>query len=279
MVTAVDTEGNWGRTSGKVAVVPGTTNPIPGPDAPEVDVFVAQATNVVATTDRTSITATWDPPTAEGDYDVAGYGVSWSATERGNLACEVAATDARVCTFEANPGEKYTVQVWTLDTDGNLSDPVEVTLTAGVPVARPMPPTVPASNGELKRPAGESGSVAPGKQITLRGSGYKPNSAITVAIYSDPQVLTTVFTDANGSFEVTVTVPAGLAEGKHTLVASGVDSDGNVRTLTLPVTVAANGAAVLASTGADIGLPLAGGAVALALGGGLLVAGRRRSAA
>jgi LPXTG-motif cell wall-anchored protein len=106
-------------------------------------------------------------------------------------------------------------------------------------------------------------------------------------VYSEPQVLTSVVADASGNFTVTVTVPAGLAPGSHTLVASGVDTLGNARYTTLPVTVSAAGVATvakvagprLASTGADVTLPLLGGLGALTVGGGLILASRRRAAA
>jgi titin len=117
--------------------------------------------------------------------------------------------------------------------------------------------------------------------MTISGSGYAPNSTVTLAIYSTPQVLTTVVTDASGNFTATVTVPAGLAAGNHTLVASGVDSSGNVRYVNLAVTVSGSGAATLAYTGADVALPAIGGLAAVALGAGLIVVRRRatRSAA
>jgi hypothetical protein len=257
-------------------VVPSDTDTDTDTDS---DVVVGRATNVVATTSPTSITVTWGAPTARGDHEVAGYVVGWGLGNRGDTACEVAATAARTCTFTAEAGLEYTVSVFTVDTEGNTGEPVRVVVTAGVPVAVPMPATVPASNGTIARPAGETGAVTQGETVTLRGTGYAPHTAVTVAIYSEPRVLTTVFTDENGAFEVTVTIPEGLAAGEHTLVASGVDEAGNVRNLTLPVTVAADGEAALASTGADTALPLAGGAAALLLGGGLLVAARRRTTA
>jgi hypothetical protein len=277
MVSAVDTEWNWGTSSAQVAVVPASSDPTPAPEAPTT-ATVARATNLVATTGPSSITATWGAPATAGDHDVAFYGVTWSLENRGDIACEVAASAPRTCTFDAEAGQRYTVSVVAVDTEGNGGEPVSVVVTAGKPVARQLPATVPASDGKIGRAAGATGSVAPGEKVVLRGEGYAPNSAVTVAIYSEPQELTTVFTDANGAFEVTVAVPAGLAAGTHTLVATGVDRDGNVRNLTLPVTVAANGAASLASTGADIALPLSGGIGALLVGGSLLVAARRRQA-
>ena len=114
--------------------------------------------------------------------------------------------------------------------------------------------------------------------MVVSGTGYLPGSTVTVLIYSSPQVLTTVVADPSGNFTVTVTVPAGLAAGQHTLVASGVDTLGNDRFTTLAVTVSAAGTASLAYTGADVGLPAIGGLAAVALGAGLIVV-RRRAAA
>ena len=96
--------------------------------------------------------------------------------------------------------------------------------------------------------------MVPGKTVTVTGSGYAPFSTVTLAIYSTPQVLTTVVTDASGNFTATVTVPAGLAAGSHTLVASGVDSSGALRYVNLAVTVHgdAPAAPTLAYTGADV---------------------------
>ena len=141
-----------------------------------------------------------------------------------------------------------------------------------------MPATVPAKNGDLVLAAGSSGTVAPGKTITVTGTGYAPGSSVSVVIYSTPQVLTTIVADASGNFTVEVTVPAGLAAGSHTLVASGVDANGVLRYVTLPVTVTSAGSAQLAYTGADVLLPALGGLAAVVVGAGLIVV-RRRSAA
>src|SRR4051794_16099222 len=110
--------------------------------------------------------------------------------------------------------------------------------------------------------------------MKVSGSGYAAFSTVTVLIYSEPQVLTTVVTDAAGSFDVEVTVPQGLAAGQHTLVASGVDPTGVMRNLTLTVTVSGGGAATLAYTGADVVLPTIGGLLAVLAGAGLLLVAR-----
>jgi titin len=87
-----------------------------------------------------------------------------------------------------------------------------------------------------------------------------------------------------------VGVPAGLEAGHHTLVASGLDTSGTLRYLTLPVQVPAKarekstgndgstGSGTLAYTGFDLIAPLTGGGAAVVLGAGLMVLARRRKA-
>jgi hypothetical protein len=239
-----------------------------------------------------SVTVSWTAPTTTGTYDLAGYEVygyvdTGSDAQSGGQVdlCETGPT-VLTCTAKATPGYKYVIFVSAVDAEDNYgweSDPSEQ--TAAVPAAA-VPATVPAKNGDLTLPAGASSTVAPGTTITVSGSGYAPGSTVSVAIYSTPQVLTTVVADASGNFTVTVTVPAGLAAGEHTLVASGVDNAGNPRYVNLPVTVSASGtatiaAATLAYTGADVLAPALGGLAAVAVGTGLIVVRRRaaRSAA
>ena len=229
-----------------------------------------------------SLKISWAAPTVAGTYALAGYEVladlpaapgaqSWSPTT-------ICKTDAATtsCTAPIKAGRAYTIEVHALDAEGHGSEATPV--TSDVVPDPAVPAAVPTKNGDLTLPAGAKSTVAPGKTMTVSGSGYAPNSTVTLAIYSTPQVLTTVVTDASGNFTATVTVPAGLAAGNHTLVASGVDSSGNVRYVNLAVTVSGSGAATLAYTGADVVLPAIGGLVAVAVGGGLIVASRRRSA-
>jgi titin len=188
-------------------------------------------------------------------------------------------TDAATttCTFGVEAGAGYDVFVTAVDDHHNTSAEAGP-VASGVVPAPTVPASVPDKDGDLVLADGASSSVAPGKTITVSGTVYAPYSSVAVVIYSEPQLLTTVVTDADGSFTVTVTVPAGLAAGKHTLVASGVDANGVARYVTLTVTVTGAGTASLAYTGADVTLPAIGGLVAVAIGGGLIVASRRRSA-
>ena len=261
---------------------PGTPS-IPGTTSAAVSaspaVKIGAPTNVAVTTAPGTFTITWAAPTTPGTHPVGGYEAGYGQEGWGDLACETAA-NVFTCTGEALSGQTYTVGVNAVDTKGNAGIS-SAPLSTGV---IPFPATVPASNGTMTPAAGSSDKVVAGKTMVVSGTGYLPGSTVTVLIYSSPQVLTTVVADASGNFTVTVTVPAGLTAGQHTLVASGVDNAGNARFTTLAVTVSASGVATisgpkLAATGADVTAPLLGGLAALAIGGGLIVASRRRSAA
>jgi hypothetical protein len=239
--------------------------------------------DLAVTTAPGTLTAAWSAPTTAGTYALAGYklilGYSGPDSSGAREFCD---TTALTCTATVQSGLEYTVNVVAYDVEGNVSDPVQK--PSGV---IPFPATVPAKTGDLVLPAGASSSVAPGATVTVSGSGYQPGSKVTVFVYSEPQLLTTTVADGSGNFTVTVTVPAGLAPGSHTLVAAGIDTLGNPRYFNLAVTVTADGvakpavtgAAKLAVTGADVTGPAIGGLAALALGGGLIVVARRRRAA
>jgi hypothetical protein len=237
---------------------------------------IGAPTNVAYTVSGNVVTITWDAPATAGTFALAGYqaGLGYNWGESGGLAF-MCKTDAAVhiCKAPAPPGPNYTFAVNAVDAQGNAGDPSQM-----LNVSKIAPPaSVPASSGALAVPSGPgaTGSVVKGQQVSLHGTGYAPNSLISVIIYSTPQVLTTVMTDGSGSFTVSVTVPAGLPDGHHTLVAAGVDPSGQTRYLNLGVTVTA-GSAELAYTGASIVGPGIAGLVALTVGTGLLLLSRRR---
>jgi LPXTG-motif cell wall-anchored protein len=239
---------------------------------------IGAPTHVAFSVSGAVVTISWDAPATTGTYPLAGYQafLYYSNGESGGLAFECD-TDVTVhtCKAPAPPGPSYSGGVNAVDSADNAGDPSNQLV-----IGKTAPPaSVPASSGKLAVPSGPggTGSVVKGQKVTLHGTGYAPNSLVSVLIYSTPQVLTTVMTDSSGSFTVQVTVPAGLPDGHHTLVAAGADPSGNMRYLTLPVTVTA-GSAELAYTGASVLTPALAGLGALVLGGGLLVVSRRRTA-
>jgi hypothetical protein len=188
-------------------------------------------------------------------------------------------------------GEKYAVYVQAVDDHGYTGD--YQYLESGVVPLPDIPATVPDKDGDLRGASGAAiEKVTAGKEVVIKGSGFAPFSSVRAIIYSTPTALKTFVTDENGAFEVTVTIPENLPAGEHSLVVTGVDDEGNERTLRVDVTVAASGTAtvkgaalVTASggrhpdTGFSVAGPLLGGTAAVGLGAGLLVVSRRRAKA
>ena len=126
--------------------------------------------------------------------------------------------------------------------------------------------------------------VEPGDTITVSGSGYAPNSSVTVTMEREgggtPTPLGTFTTNSSGSFSGDVEIPETTAVGRYVMRASGSDGQciGVARVLSAGFTVraAAAAAAVGPRTGTDV-LPWLILAVAvIAVGGALVLVGRRR---
>ncbi|WP_448614681.1 fibronectin type III domain-containing protein [Modestobacter sp. URMC 112] len=255
---------------------------------------VAPPADVAARVGTSSVTVTWEPPA--GATGIRGYRVTVlpgaePRDDAGRLECPPLGADARSCTIGVPAGQVYSVSVAADDGSPGFG----ASVVTGVVPGPATPATVPPASAPLSVD-GADRTVAAGEEVTVRGTGYLPNSSVDVLLYSTPQVLTTVVADGTGAFTATVTVPSGLADGTHHLVAAGVDADGAPRYLVTEVTVAGGVAAAgpagstalaavggsraamsrLADTGATV-LPIAGGGlVTLLAGGGLLLAVRRR---
>ena len=120
-------------------------------------------------------------------------------------------------------------------------------------------------------------SVGPGGSLTVTGNNFGPGDTVTVVLHSAPVTLATTTADGSGTFSVVVTIPSDTAPGLHQIVASDTDGDSTSTSLlvvgTVPVAVATPS---LAFTGADIAALSGVGAIAVALGGMLILTGRRR---
>lgn len=62
--------------------------------------------------------------------------------------------------------------------------------------------------------------------MTIQGSGYSPNTAIRLTLHSDPIPLGSAITDASGRLNTTISIPAGVGYGLHTIETAGTASDG-----------------------------------------------------
>jgi LPXTG-motif cell wall-anchored protein len=64
----------------------------------------------------------------------------------------------------------------------------------------------------------DDSNVKQGELITVTGTGFAPDTEVTVWLYSDPILLATITTDADGGFSYTLQVPAGFEIGEHHVV-------------------------------------------------------------
>lgn len=197
---------------------------------------------VTAVGDVSSLNISWDAP--DPGSGIVGY---TAVASPGPATCEATAAE-RSCVLGAVVGTTYTV---TVVAHGRYGRDTASLPSAEVTPIEPTPPATPPETELILATVGHVTEAAPGEQIIVYGSGFAPYSTVTVTIYSAPLLLASVTTGGEGSFRMAVTVPAGLAAGKHTFLALGVDPDGLTRALKLSVFVAAVGAA-LPPTGDDI---------------------------
>ncbi|WP_434019754.1 HtaA domain-containing protein [Paraoerskovia sediminicola] len=103
-----------------------------------------------------------------------------------------------------------------------------------------------SSDDDLSAATLSSSQVSPGDDVTISGAGFGASErGIVAEVRSTPQVLETGITaDANGRAAATVTIPADLPAGEHTLLLIGAD-----HTVSAPITVVASAT----SAGAGVG--------------------------
>ena len=235
-------------------------------------------TGVSAVTGPSSITVDWQALAADGVTGYTAWALPEVQQEMGNEppSCSTDSPTDLSCVIGVPAGAKYNVVVMAVDTQlGAQSEPVLTGVVPGVAVSA----TPPTSNGTLTSDDAD-GRVVAGEQITITGKDFLPGSTVELIVYSTPVKLGTAVVLADGTFSATVTLPKDLPNGVHHLVATGVDVNGAVRNMIVEVTVSGGTATVssgLAYTGATP-LPFVGaGVLAMALGGGLLVASRRQA--
>jgi len=85
------------------------------------------------------------------------------------------------------------------------------------------------------------GAPAQGAPVTVHSRGLKPGSVVTVTVYSNPIVIGTANVDASGEVNLDATLPAGLAEGTHTVVVSAVGMAGQEVKVLNPLKIDSSG--------------------------------------
>jgi hypothetical protein len=130
--------------------------------------------------------------------------------------------------------------------------------------------------------ATDPSTVCLGAAFAVSGANLTPTESITLALdTSSPVTLGTANTDPTGAFLTTVTLPSNTTPGTYSVTATGGAGDSSTSVVTakncaggIAFTAASTGG--LAFTGADIAAIASVGAIALALGGMLVLTGRRR---
>jgi hypothetical protein len=126
-------------------------------------------------------------------------------------------------------------------------------------------------------------SVGTGGSLTVSGTGFVPDSSIMVTLHSSPVTLAVTTADPTGAFSVGVTIPSDTTPGTHAIIATDPSGDSASTTLVVTGSAAAVGSAAaspsLPFTGADVAALSGVGAIAMALGGMLILTGRRRRVA
>jgi len=138
--------------------------------------------------------------------------------------------------------------VFTIAPANGINSPIQIEAAAGQPVA--------------------------GAKVNVIVSGLKEGAAWDVTVRSTPIIVGSGTIAFGGQLAQTVTIPAGLAAGSHSITVTSTNADGSVFSSVLYFTVSASGTLVsvsatgpqLAATGTD---PMAASLIA----GGLLVAG------
>lgn len=81
--------------------------------------------------------------------------------------------------------------------------------------------------------------VRGGELVTLRGTGFRPDTPITITFHSTPYLVGQSAANPDGVFSATVAVPTGASPGTHHFEAVGIGGGGGLIALMTPVDVAA----------------------------------------
>jgi hypothetical protein len=225
-------------------------------DDPSADASASESTDADSavlkapklTVDGSDLTVSWKAP--GGDRTVTGYTVKLV----GGPSAEV--------------GAEATEHTFTDLADGPYRAQVVAQYADGVPETSPVSERT--SIGENPRKVlgtvTVTGDIVAGGDVTISGADFAGDvSGFEVEIHSDPIVLASVATDADGAFVLEATVPDTLEPGDHSIV---VVYD-NVEVASTPVTVSAPEAAPAAAGST----PTAGTSAPTTQGGVILLLG------
>lgn len=83
-----------------------------------------------------------------------------------------------------------------------------------------------ADSTEVKPEADGAYVLEPGMRLTVSSTGLRPSTVVNLWMYSDPSIVASVMTSANGTLNETVNSPDALASGRHHFVVNSRTADG-----------------------------------------------------
>ena len=215
--------------------------------------------------------------------------VSWTAGDSGGSAVTFTVTTnpgGFTCTTTQSScvipgltaGTNYTFNVVAGSSAGSATPAPSSPTTAQAPTVPQNLPTATAGTSiSITDLAGRPVTTLEiGRSYIVTGSGFAPNSEVTLVFYSTPTQMGVATVNGQGSFSKTVVVPTSLATGSHHLTALGVETTATEANAVVSVTVAEPSlASDLARTGTDFSRLLALAVLLLLLGGTSLILRRR----
>jgi hypothetical protein len=117
------------------------------------------------------------------------------------------------------------------------SQTVEGLLQTWLPVTRATAQTCALA----PTPTVDTTTPVAGGAITVSGGGFAASTPLTIELHSTPVVLATTTSDVFGNYSATVVIPPDTTPGAHELVVSGLDPNGQPRSVSVAITVAAAG--------------------------------------
>lgn len=177
-----------------LGVVAGEVAAAGAPTAPEAPVLTVK---------KSRVTVTWKASANAALESVTGYSLSF--TDADPVALDAATTKY---TFKSLDDGTYRAAIRAVNASGeSVSSPPSEPVTVGKPITD--------IKGELE----VTGDLEPGASVVITGTDFAADvPELTLELHSDPVVLDTVATDAEGGFSTTVTVPADIPDGAHQLV-------------------------------------------------------------
>ncbi|QZQ56353.1 hypothetical protein KZI27_05850 [Curtobacterium sp. TC1] len=115
----------------------------------------------------------------------------------------------------------------------------------GTPAPTTGPTTEPTTAPTTPAPSISTGGTTTftvGDSVPLRAEGLPAATEYSIVLHSDPVVLGTVTTDADGAFATSVVIPADTPAGAHTVA---VESSDGTAVVSLAITVTADGTVVV----------------------------------